>query len=489
MQSSSIPAKYLVPFAQNDSAKVEIPVTTADTTRASQSLGFPPRTMLPPEASGVPPQGEDFNGAMNQIARAAWWMLQGNGFPFDDTFATDTNIGGYAKGASIPRADLTGYWLNGADNNATNPEATDGTAANWLPGYNYGTYTVSGFAGANITLYPVQAARDTLILTGTLTASVQLIVPAWLKAWTVVNNVTLGAFTITMKTASGTGVVLASGSQRVRGDGTNVTQVAESIAPATIATQALQMGQVSGVVGAARGASMYVGTASSSGTWTAAEIIVETALGGLRYCLANFSQTINLATTGAGGMDTGSAPTSGYVAIYAIYNPTTGTRSMLAQNATSSAATEVYTGAFMPAGYTASALASVWPTTSGGLLAVAKQRDRRVSTPLLSIYTTSAAIPTYTSFSIASVLPPNTKTLFGGLIISSNTAGAVISIQIAGDASAIGAQGNGAYMPLATATLTTQIEIDVITTGVLYVTTSASTGTPTFTLTRTGYLF
>lgn len=244
MQSSSIPAKYLVPFAQGDSSRVEIPVTTADTTRASQTLGFPPRTMLPPEVSGVAPQGEDFNGAMNQIARAAWWMLQGNGFPYDSTFATDSNILGYAKGAYLPRADFTGYWLNAADNNSTNPEATDGTAANWTPGYNYGSYTLSGVAGSNVTLYPVQAAKDVLVLNGALTASVQIIVPAWEKAWYVINNVAMGAFTLTLKTALGTGVNLATGAQRVRGDGANVVQVAESVAPATTPTQPAQLIQI-----------------------------------------------------------------------------------------------------------------------------------------------------------------------------------------------------------------------------------------------------
>ncbi|WP_436632525.1 hypothetical protein, partial [Lactobacillus acidophilus] len=77
------PAKFLVPFAQNDSSRVELPVTTSDATRASQSLGFPPATMQPPEAGGVPPQGEDFNGALNQIARIAWWMMLGGRFSFD----------------------------------------------------------------------------------------------------------------------------------------------------------------------------------------------------------------------------------------------------------------------------------------------------------------------------------------------------------------------------------------------------------------------
>lgn len=266
MQSSSIPAKYLVPFAQNDSAKVEIPVTTADTTRASQSLGFPPRTMLPPEASGVPPQGEDFNGAMNQIARAAWWMLQGNSFPYDSAFATDTNIGGYAKGAWLPRADLTGYWLNTVDNNSTNPDATDGSAANWVPGFNYGSATVA--VTTTTTVYPVTAAKSVLTLTGTLTANSVVNLPAWTREWLLINNTTQAGFTLTAKTVSGTGVTLAAGAQRVRGDGTNIVQSPESIAAATLSTQAAQLGQVQ--IAQLGAATVY--TLSTSTTLTSAAI-------------------------------------------------------------------------------------------------------------------------------------------------------------------------------------------------------------------------
>jgi hypothetical protein len=114
---------------------------------------------------------------------------------------------------------------------------------------------------------------------------------------------------------------------------------------------------------------MSVTAASATATLTADEIIVETALGGVRYCLPSFSKTINLATTGAGGMDTGTAPVSGYVAIYAIYNPTTGTAALLATRMRRRAQQpNVYGGASMPAGYTASALLAVWPTTASSQL-------------------------------------------------------------------------------------------------------------------------
>ncbi|MAF04439.1 MAG: phage tail protein [Herbaspirillum sp.] len=174
---------------------------------------------------------------------------------------------------------------------------------------------------------------------------------------------------------------------------------------------------------------MNVGTASATATLTADEIVVETALGGLRYCLGSFNQSINLATTGAGGMDTGSAPTSGYVAIYAIYNPTGNTRALMAVNASSTAAPSIYGGSNMPAGYTASALVSVWPTTSGGLLGLANQTDRVIETQAITALNTTTQYSSYTSVSTGTSIPFNARTIFGTLAIgSAGTSGGTINI-------------------------------------------------------------
>lgn len=261
MQKTSIPAKFLVPWAQNDTAKVEVPVTTTDPTRASQSLGFPPLTEQPPEVGGVPPQGEDFNGGMNQIARAIWWMLQGGGFPYDSAFANASQIGGYINSAVIPRADGAGYWLSTADNNLTNPDATDGTAANWVPLGVYGTASIS-VSSTDVTVYPVQAAFQTLLLSGTLTANRNVILPAWTYEWKIIDNTVRGGFTLTVKTATGSGVAIQTGSQLVRGDGTNIVQNPQSIAPATLTTQAVTLGQLNTAI-AGVGAAAVVGTISN----------------------------------------------------------------------------------------------------------------------------------------------------------------------------------------------------------------------------------
>jgi len=217
MQNSQLPLKWYKPFAADDANKVEIPVTTPDPTRASQSAGFPPLTMQPPESGGVPPQGEDFNGAMNQVARIVWWKLAGGALPFDNSWATNPNIGGYPQGANITAADLLGEWISAADNNTNNPD-TLGTS--WLPGYHYGAGTTA-VTTADVTLTPAQAAKPIIIVTGAMTAARQLIFPAWSRDWIIVNNTT-GGFALTVKTAAGAGVVLTNGAvQLVLCDGAN----------------------------------------------------------------------------------------------------------------------------------------------------------------------------------------------------------------------------------------------------------------------------
>jgi hypothetical protein len=196
------------------------------------------------------------------------------------------------------------------------------------------------------------------------------------------------------------------------------TGAALQVAPATASQHAAQFAQLTGVVGSVRNAKMSITAAAASGTFTADEIIVSTALGGLQYRLGNFSKTINLATTGAGGMDTGTAPVSGYVALYAIYNPTTATASILATNA-ATLAPNVYGGANMPAGYTASALISVFPTAAAGQLAIASQTDRSVTFPFVSQLSTPAATA-YASVTLT--VPYNAKTISGFMQMTSSTA-------------------------------------------------------------------
>ncbi|WP_272545652.1 hypothetical protein PPH94_008655 [Burkholderia cepacia] len=248
-----------------------------------------------------------------------------------------------------------------------------------------------------------------------------------------------------------------------------------------LATTEFVQRAVGAVVGSMRNAAMGVPVASASATFTADEVVVETALGGAAFRIANFNKTINLATTGAGGMDTGSAPASGFVAIYAIYNPTTGASALLARNATSAVQPNVYGGANMPTGYTASALVSVWQTTSGGLFNVGSQFDRVVSTPGFTVLSTTTQAGSYTSFSISGGVPPNAKTARGYQSITGNTASAGLSSSIAGSASGIGAAGQAATMPTNSASVTAPFpHVPLVTSQTLYYLAAASSGTLTF---------
>ncbi|WP_343726698.1 hypothetical protein [Burkholderia seminalis] len=178
------------------------------------------------------------------------------------------------------------------------------------------------------------------------------------------------------------------------------------------------------VVGTARNVAMNVASASATATLTADEIIVCSGLGGVAYKLANFSNTINIAASGGpGGMDTGTAPANGYVAIYAIYNPTTGASALLATNATSTKAPEVYSGANMPPGMKASALLTVVPTNSSGQFVPVLVQDRKVSIlQYTALSSSSSSGFTNTALSIAGGVPRNAKRVGGSLSLSNSTA-------------------------------------------------------------------
>lgn len=85
-----------------------------------------------------------------------------------------------------------------------------------------GSLIKSVAGGSNVTLSAVEAGNGMLTFTGALTANISVIVPATSKRW-VVSNQTTGAFTLTMKTSSGTGIVVTQGKNtHLWCDGTNV---------------------------------------------------------------------------------------------------------------------------------------------------------------------------------------------------------------------------------------------------------------------------
>lgn len=221
MQLTNTPGKLVLPFA-NAGAKNTIPTASQiGITAGAASLvdGFPPLTRTPIAAGGVPPSGLDMNGILYELSAILRWANAGGGYAYDAAFATDSNVGGYPKGARIMRSDGLGYWFNTVENNTTDPEAAGAAAAGWVPDFTNGVTAVT-MTSANVTLTPLQYGKPIIVITGTLTANLNLIFPAIVNEWTVINRTT-GAFTITCKTASGTGPVVNTAALIV-GDGTNI---------------------------------------------------------------------------------------------------------------------------------------------------------------------------------------------------------------------------------------------------------------------------
>ncbi|EPB4205606.1 phage tail protein [Yersinia enterocolitica] len=220
MNRTDDPKKQPIPFGVNGPREDIGPTTPTGDNSASYNSGFPPITMLLKASGGLPPKGQDMNQILYELSSLARWTSAGALNVFDSTFSS--SISGYPKGAVLSNSTFTGCWLNTVEANAANPENTDGTLTGWVPAFAYGTTALAGLAAANVTLTALQAANERITLAGTLTANINLVLPAWRKSWTIVNNCT-GPFSVNCKTPSGTGIAVAAGATaRIIGDGTNI---------------------------------------------------------------------------------------------------------------------------------------------------------------------------------------------------------------------------------------------------------------------------
>jgi len=174
------------------------------------------------------------------------------------------------------------------------------------------------------------------------------------------------------------------------------------------------------VIGGASNVRAGLGTAGTSITVNADSVTVGTALNGTSYTLTSYAQSFNGATTGAGGMDTGSLPTNGYVALYAIYNPTAPSTSILGYNCSAACGT-IYPGVNMPSGYTASGLLAVLKTNATPALAVQFVKGKTVTFAAANSPTTTVNVSSGTSASISAVIPPNAISIGGNLFVQCGT--------------------------------------------------------------------
>lgn len=82
--------------------------------------------------------------------------------------------------------------------------------------------TVNVAGGVSVNLTQAQWEAGTIILTGAITANINVVFPAPGDRWTVANRTT-GSYAITCKTAAGTGVIVPRGlSTEIFSDGTNI---------------------------------------------------------------------------------------------------------------------------------------------------------------------------------------------------------------------------------------------------------------------------
>lgn len=123
MQYSDLPTRIQVPFAQSGPKNV-VPVPSQVSITpgaASFTTGFPPLTMTPIAAGGVPPFGQDMNGVLFDATGWARWQAAGGMVAYDAAFSAA--VGGYPKGATLAAASGVGMWLSTDENNTTNPDA------------------------------------------------------------------------------------------------------------------------------------------------------------------------------------------------------------------------------------------------------------------------------------------------------------------------------------------------------------------------------
>jgi hypothetical protein len=131
------------------------------------------------------------------------------------------------QGTTIPPgiAPLASPNFSGSPTVPTAPSGDNSTLASntaFVQNAVNGISTINVAGGVNVTLSAAQAGVGILRLTGALTANIAVIVPAASHKWQVQNQ-TGGAFALTVKTASGSGVAVTQGMQtELWCDGTNV---------------------------------------------------------------------------------------------------------------------------------------------------------------------------------------------------------------------------------------------------------------------------
>jgi hypothetical protein len=209
MSGAPVPQVLLEAIASDASAgQVTSPMPEAPTGTNAASIqgGYPPIVLLNILAGGEPPLGQDANGYNFLLSSHTLWVESGQLYGFNSDLSTANS--GYKLGALVISSDDRTIWSNQVDGNTSNPDT--GSDVSWIPLFTYGGLPLSGLTGGTITLTPQQWRHNTIILVGVLTSNLVIILPAALLEFRIVNQ-TSGAFITTVKTQSGSGVVIPQG--------------------------------------------------------------------------------------------------------------------------------------------------------------------------------------------------------------------------------------------------------------------------------------
>ena len=205
---------------------------------ASFTDGFPPSTMTPEASGGLPFFGQDMNGILYMVSAYCANFAAGALSAYNSTLSSA--ISGYPVGVVLVNTNGNGLWVNQTSGNTTDP---DTGGAGWLPLCASGGVAVA-LASSNVTLSALQSAYPFIALVGTLTANLNVIFPVNTGQQWIVANGTSGSFTVTVKTASGSGVIVPqtgdAAPTSIYCDGTNIQNTGVSTAGlAPIASPAL----------------------------------------------------------------------------------------------------------------------------------------------------------------------------------------------------------------------------------------------------------
>lgn len=134
MLRSAIPLRFTYSWGQQAAGAFirTVPVSSqigVTDGAASFQTGFVPDNFTSLAGGGVPPFGQDFNGALNITTTWDIWYQAGAPIPYDATFSAAQS--GYPQGAKVDSAIVLGVqWFSLVDGNTTNPDDPL-TSANW----------------------------------------------------------------------------------------------------------------------------------------------------------------------------------------------------------------------------------------------------------------------------------------------------------------------------------------------------------------------